>query len=171
MVVSLQSSALHRVCSVKSFKWHLQRWLSGPCTSGPFSRLMDHIILCRRLSSWYGIKRLALQWFTSYLCNCSQCVKTNDTLSAAQALQFGVPQFSVLGPVLFTMYTAPLSRLITGFSSISHHLYADETQVYASLKPGNSASCLFVLRSCVQITLEVPCFIASQIITLVTCQV
>ena len=60
--------------------------------------------------------------------------------AAAQALQFGVAQGSVLGPVYHYVYTSPSSRLITGFSCISHHLFADVTQVYTSLNSGNSAS-------------------------------
>ena len=57
------------------------------------------------------------------------------TVLILQPLDSGVPQCSVLGPILFTVYTAPLSKLIQGLTAISHHLYADNTQIYSSLTP------------------------------------
>ena len=62
-----------------------------------------------------------LQWVRSYLTNCSQLVVVNDVLST--------PQGSVLGPLLFTLYTTPLSSIKTAFD-LRHHLYADDTQIY-----------------------------------------
>ena len=67
-----------------------------------------------------------------YLSQCSQCVKTDDTLSNAQHLDIGVPQGTVLGPILFTMYTASLSKLTQGFTFISDHRYVGDTQIYTN---------------------------------------
>ena len=90
---------------------------------------IDHLTLISRLSSWYGISSTALDWFTSYLSNRCQQVKIQDCISEAVYIYFGVPQGSVLGPILFTLYTAPLSHVI----AVEHHLYADDTQIYICL--------------------------------------
>ena len=69
---------------------------------------VDHTNLLNRLSSDFGISGLALGWFRSYLAEREQYVSVSDAKSDGIRLQFGVPQGSVLGPVLFTIYTSPL---------------------------------------------------------------
>ena len=93
---------------------------------------IDHLTLISRLSSWYGISGTALDWFTSYLSNRCQQVRIHDYISEAVYISFGVPQGSVLGPILFTLYTAPLSHVVAEHD-VEHHLYADDTQIYISL--------------------------------------
>ena len=97
---------------------------------------IDHTILLQRLSSWFGINGIALSWIKSYLTSRSFKVNVNGSLSSVFPVLFGVPQGSVLGPLLFTLYTTPLSSLISA-SPVSHHLYADDTQLFISFSTDN----------------------------------
>lgn len=109
---------------------------------------IDHNILLNRLSTEYGISDTVLRWFTSYLTHRKQAVKIQDTLSSERSLPFGVPQGSVLGPVLFTLYTTPLSNIISTFTSLRHHLYADDTQIYVNLSPETFTESIKQLQDC-----------------------
>ena len=62
---------------------------------------IDHTILLDRLNGYYGISELPLGWFKSYLSGRTHSVKVGSTLSNPVALQHGVPQGSVLGPIFF----------------------------------------------------------------------
>ena len=108
---------------------------------------IDHTILLRRLGNWFGVSGKALDWFKSYLTGRSQRIKLGNGLSSRSDLSFGVPQGSVLGPLLFTLYTTPLSSLVSGHA-IPHHLYADDGQLYVSFSSGDSATALNGLPSC-----------------------
>ena len=93
---------------------------------------------------WEGI---GLDWFKSYLTGRNQRTKLGNCLSSRSDLSFGVPKGSVLGLLLFTLYTTPLSSLISRHA-IPHHLYADDSQLYVSFSSGDSAAALNVLQSC-----------------------
>ena len=108
---------------------------------------IDHTILWRRLGNWFGVSGKALDWFKSYLTGRSQRIKLGNCLSSRSDLSFGVPQGSVLGPLLFTLFTTRLSSLVSGYA-IPHHLYADDSQLYVSFPSGNSAAALNGLQSC-----------------------
>ena len=85
---------------------------------------IDYTILLDRLNVYYGISELALGWFKSYLLGSTHLVKVGSTLSHPAALQYGVPQGSVLGRILFSLYTNPISSVIHSHSSINCHFYA-----------------------------------------------
>ena len=90
---------------------------------------------------------MPFEWFASYLCDRHQQIKVGDTLSQSVHVPFGVPQGSVLGPLLFTLYTTPLSSVINDHS-IPHHLYADDSQLYVSLSASDSPASVKKLQSC-----------------------
>ena len=107
---------------------------------------VDHSILLTHLRNWFGLDGLSLDWFSSYLSLRSQAVSINDSISAFSTLSCGVPQGSVLGPLFFTLYTTPLGSVISK-NSLKYHLYADDTQLYISFTPTNSALSLETLTT------------------------
>ena len=109
---------------------------------------IDHKTLLDRLSSWFGLGGAVLEWFSSYLTGRIQSVKVGDTLSDPAILLSGVPQGSVLGPTLFSLYTTPLSNIISRHKLIKQHFYADDTQLYIPLTPTNFATALPTLQKC-----------------------
>ena len=108
---------------------------------------IDHDILLDRLHSLYGISGIALDWFKSYLSDRSQYVTVNECVSETSPVSFGVPQGSVLGPVLFILYTKPLSSLITSFS-VCNQSFADDTQLHHSCPPTQLPSTIETVQDC-----------------------
>ena len=95
---------------------------------------VDHQILLPRLEQKTGLSATALQWFESYLSDRTQSVVINGAPSANHYLAQGVPQGSVLGPVLFTVYLLPVGDIIRQHG-LSHHFFADDAQLPVSVKP------------------------------------
>ena len=110
---------------------------------------IDHGILIKHLSLLYGISGTALNWFLSYLTGRHQTIKIANCFSATLPTLCGVPQGSVLGPLLFTFYTMPLSSVIQNHN-LDHHLYADDTQIYISLATSDTNRSLNQLSDCLQ---------------------
>ena len=108
---------------------------------------IDHDILITRLSTWYGISGTALSWFTPFLTDRWQAVKIGNCFSDMLPTSCGVFQGSVLGLLLFTLYTTPLSSVIQ-IHNLDHHLYADDTQIYVSLTTPDTCRSLNQLRDC-----------------------
>ena len=91
---------------------------------------------------------MALAWFKSYHCGRHQKIKIDKSFSDSSLLDHGVLQGSVLGPLLFSLYTAPLSTIISSYG-LSHHLYADDTQIYIALPGDTATESLKVLQICI----------------------
>ena len=111
---------------------------------------VDHTILIQRLNS-LGIKGTALDWFISYLSERSQYVRIGSSTSGLTTMKFGVPQGSVGGPLLFSLYMQPIS-MIFHKHRISYHCYADDIQLYLSFQPTMSSltSAITKLETCLQ---------------------
>jgi hypothetical protein len=92
---------------------------------------LDYSIMEKRLES-VGLSGRALTWIKSYLTGRFQRVRVNDSLSDKIQLTTGVPQGSVLGPLLFLLYVRPLGSIISQHG-IHRHGYADDSQLYCKL--------------------------------------
>jgi hypothetical protein len=86
---------------------------------------LDHKILLEKLC-FYGIRGLALDWFKNYLENRKQCVYLDNTLSSFNSIVSGVPQGSILGPLLFILY---INDIVNCSSMLYFILFADDTNM------------------------------------------
>ena len=110
--------------------------------------IIDHPILVHRLHTDFGFTDTVLQWFSSYLTDCTHYVSLSYHCSAFAPVHSGVPRGSVLASMLYTMYTKTLSAIIESHS-ITHQLFADDLQLLMSAHPDKISELLHSMQSCI----------------------
>jgi hypothetical protein len=93
---------------------------------------IDHRVLAERLQHTFGVTGSALSLIRSYLQDRSQIIRVGSQESRSYECLLGVPQGSVLGPILFSIFISPVAR-VAEQHGISQHQYADDTSLYVSL--------------------------------------
>jgi len=93
---------------------------------------INHDVLISRLESQFGVDGGASSWLRSYLTDRQQFVKLGDHSSTTAQCASGVPQGSVLGPLLFTAYVSPVRELIESHG-VSYHQFADDTHLLVAM--------------------------------------
>ena len=109
---------------------------------------VDHNILLRRLHISFGLDGLALNWLRSYLDGRVCRVRVGGASSPTVSMTCGVPQGSVLGPILFSLYISDLNLIIAGHG-LQAHFYADDTQVYGHCDHNQAAELSSQVSICV----------------------
>jgi len=100
---------------------------AGPIRHAAFD-CVDHTILLQRLQLGAGLTDAVLEWISSFRSGRTQQIAYNGELSRVQPVLFGVPQGSVLGPLLYVLYTAELFHIVA-HHQLRLHMYADDSQI------------------------------------------
>jgi len=109
---------------------------------------IDHDVLLQRLAISYGIDGMVWMWFRSYLSDRFQYIRVRTCLSPTALMGYGVPQGSVLDPILFLLYTADLAKLIES-NGLHVHLHADDSQVYSFSSLSSIDQLQFRMSACI----------------------
>ena len=107
-----------------------------------------HTILLQHLEHGFGIHDTALHWLSSYSTNRIQTVTVNKGSSSLVTISCRVPQGSVLGPVLFILYTASLFDVIDSHS-VLFHSFTNDTQLQKSASPQQVDELLQFMQECI----------------------
>jgi Reverse transcriptase (RNA-dependent DNA polymerase)/Endonuclease-reverse transcriptase len=114
---------------------------------------IDHQILLDRLKLEFGVSDIALNWINSYLDDRTQYLCIGANKSTISRCTVGVPQGSVLGPLLFTAYTSPIAHTIRSYG-VSFHQYADDTLLYTAVHSQSLETDIVNLERCTDAVMQ-----------------
>ncbi len=109
---------------------------------------VDHKILLDFLKDNIGLDGPVLQLIASYLQGRTQCVSVAGKTSEFTGLQYGVPQGSVLGPIMFCIYTTALGAILR-YYKMGYHIYADDTQLYCTFDHSSPLEAINKIQICI----------------------
>ena len=110
---------------------------------------VDHQILLNRLRHDIGITGRVIEWIQSYLTGRTQFVRFNGATSRTMTITSGVPQGSVLGPILFIAYSAEVISIVE-LHGLRAHVFADDLQVYGHVAQDDASSLVVRMVSCIE---------------------
>ena len=117
----------------------LENKQTGYCIFLDFAKAFDtvnHNILLKKLEH-YGIRGIAHKWFTSYLSDRMQCTEIGNTQSKLEYIKCGVPQGSILGPLLFLLY---INDIVLSSKVFKFNLFADDSLFFSHDKPHDAVN-------------------------------
>ena len=109
---------------------------------------IEHMTLTSRVSHQFGISGTVLNWIKSYLTDRSHSVSVLNSASRIIQDGCGVPHGSVIGPLLFILYTAPIHHIIKSHG-LEDMMYADDVQIYLSFDPCDRDTAISRINACV----------------------
>ena len=110
---------------------------------------IDHNILLHHLQHWFGFSSTALNLLSSFVSSRSQTVVTFKFKSQPNLLKYGVPQGSMLEPLIYSLYTTLLFS-VSNHPGIQCHFYADDRQIYLSFYSDLTSLAISTIDSCIR---------------------